>query len=158
MTVTERSKRRRALYAINGDKVREQKRSRYAANREKIAARRKVLNAANSEKIAERNRAYYAANRQSDGAYRAENRATQTRRRVAWLTARAELKSGGCVDCGVVPNDLTQLHFHHVDPATKSFVIADAYRYSSEVRAAELAKCVIVCQPCHARRHRALRA
>ncbi len=41
------------------------------------------------------------------------------------------------------------LHFHHVDPATKSFAMTMARGKSLAAYAAEAAKCVLVCANCH---------
>ena len=70
------------------------------------------------------------------------------RRRVkAILVAEA---GGACALCGFhgVPG---ALHFHHVDPATKTFSLAGRGMSRSLERArAEAAKCVLLCANCHA--------
>lgn len=43
--------------------------------------------------------------------------------------------------------------FHHVDPSTKRFNISEASTYSFCAVEAELAKCIPMCKPCHARLH-----
>ena len=61
---------------------------------------------------------------------------------------------GKCVDCGY-DKSLVALHFHHRDPATKSFnlsVASGVTRPAHEVQA-ELDKCDLVCATCHAVRH-----
>jgi hypothetical protein len=73
---------------------------------------------------------------------------TARRRRVKdLLVAEA---GGACRLCGFagVPG---ALHFHHVDPATKSFALAGRGMSRSLARArAEAAKCVLLCANCHA--------
>lgn len=56
---------------------------------------------------------------------------------------------GGC--CAVCGYDRTvvNLHFHHVDPSTKSFAVNMARGKSLAVFRAEAAKCALVCANCH---------
>jgi 5-methylcytosine-specific restriction endonuclease McrA len=57
---------------------------------------------------------------------------------------------GRCRLCGYC-RSVGALHFHHVDPATKSFTIAEAGVTRSLARAREEArKCVLLCSNCHA--------
>jgi hypothetical protein len=57
---------------------------------------------------------------------------------------------GRCVLCGY-DRCIGALHFHHVDPAAKSFAIARRGHTRSLARAREEArKCVLVCANCHA--------
>ena len=57
---------------------------------------------------------------------------------------------GQCVSCGY-DKEPSALHFHHVDPETKSFALgmAGLTRALETVRA-EAAKCVLLCARCHA--------
>jgi hypothetical protein len=57
---------------------------------------------------------------------------------------------GACTRCGYA-RSLAALHFHHLDPATKSFTLA-ARGVSRSLAAAraEVAKCVLLCANCHA--------
>ena len=41
--------------------------------------------------------------------------------------------------------------FHHLDPSTKLFTIG--VNRGRAVTLAEIEKCVVLCRPCHARRH-----
>lgn len=52
---------------------------------------------------------------------------------------------GFCVDCGST-NDL---EFDHVNPATKSFTIAQASSFSEERFWNEVEKCQLLCKKCH---------
>ena len=58
-------------------------------------------------------------------------------------------EAGGC--CAVCGYDRTvvNLHFHHVDPAEKSFGVTTASGKSLDAYRAEAAKCVLVCANCH---------
>lgn len=69
------------------------------------------------------------------------NRARRADRRAK---AIAEL-GGHCVDCGAT----SRLEFDHVNPATKRFAIGELSSHSEADLAAELAKCVLRCTPCH---------
>jgi cytochrome c553 len=58
-------------------------------------------------------------------------------------------EAGGC--CAVCGYDrcLVNLHFHHVNPATKSFAISVASGKSIAAYREEAKKCVLVCANCH---------
>lgn len=64
-------------------------------------------------------------------------------RRAEWFEGRA------CIDCG----GTERLEIDHVDPALK--IDSHVWSWSEPRRLAELAKCVVRCQPCHVQRHRA---
>jgi hypothetical protein len=89
--------------------------------------------------------------------------------RRCWFQGEARLlidggKRGGCASCGVRPDDLRKLHWHHIDPSTRSFMISQwrrSVRCSPAgllVLKAELAKCEPLCPKCHVAAHRRLRA
>lgn len=63
-------------------------------------------------------------------------------RRAAWLAGKS------CVDCDATNN----LEIDHIDPRQK--VHHCVWSWSRARREAELAKCRVLCRPCHARRHR----
>jgi hypothetical protein len=73
---------------------------------------------------------------------------------TAWrrrLKRKLVERSGGrCVLCGYDRHPAA-LHFHHVDPATKEFILSrhGATRSFAEA-AAEADKCVLLCGNCHA--------
>lgn len=58
-------------------------------------------------------------------------------------------EAGGC--CAVCGYDrcVINLHFHHVDPATKAFNMSMAAGKSEATYRTEMAKCVLVCANCH---------
>jgi hypothetical protein len=58
-------------------------------------------------------------------------------------------EAGGC--CAVCGYDrcMVNLHFHHVDPATKSFALSVATGKGLSKLREEAKKCVLVCANCH---------
>lgn len=63
------------------------------------------------------------------------------RRRQAWIDAQG----GKCALCGSV----TDLEVDHRDPETKLCNPTKVWSRSAEFRAAELAKCQVLCKSCH---------
>ena len=55
---------------------------------------------------------------------------------------------GCCVVCGY-HRCVVNLHFHHVDPTTKSFAVSVALGKSIAAYRREAQKCVLVCANCH---------
>jgi hypothetical protein len=55
---------------------------------------------------------------------------------------------GGCAVCGY-DRCVVNLHFHHVDPATKSFALSVSTGKSLGALREEAKKCVLVCANCH---------
>lgn len=87
-------------------------------------------------------RGYYRCKR-----CRAE-RVSDRRRRVKQILI--EEAGGQCVLCGY-GRCVAALHFHHVDPATKSFHISmQGVSRSIAAARAEAQKCVLLCANCHA--------
>lgn len=82
----------------------------------------------------------------------ARKKGWQKRRRDelrAWLD---EIKSRlSCEECGESAPEC--LHFHHRDPATKAFELANAGGRAKAVVLAELAKCRVLCANCHLKHH-----
>ncbi len=56
-------------------------------------------------------------------------------------------RAGGGI-CGY-NRSVSSLHFHHVDPTTKSFAVNMAHGKSLAAFKAEARKCVLVCANCH---------
>jgi hypothetical protein len=72
------------------------------------------------------------------------------RRRREMKRLLVEEAGGACVLCGY-DRSLAGLHFHHVDPALKSFAISrDGVTRSIVAARAEAKKCVLLCSNCHA--------
>ena len=59
-----------------------------------------------------------------------------------------EEAGGCCAVCGYA-RCMVNLHFHHVDPATKSFALSVASGKGLAKLRAEATKCVLVCANCH---------
>jgi len=59
-----------------------------------------------------------------------------------------EEAGGRCSVCGY-DRCIVNLHFHHVDPTTKSFGISVANGKSIAAYREEVKKCVLVCANCH---------
>ena len=55
---------------------------------------------------------------------------------------------GCCAVCGYA-RSIVSLHFHHVDPTTKSFAVNCSRGRSLAAFRAEARKCVLVCANCH---------
>jgi 5-methylcytosine-specific restriction endonuclease McrA len=65
-----------------------------------------------------------------------------------------------CKHCGATESSgkSKSLHFHHVDPSTKSFNVGQGMNKSLEVLIAEAKKCILLCTTCHAKEHRRLKS
>jgi hypothetical protein len=71
-----------------------------------------------------------------------------TRRHRKLKTILVERFGGGCSVCGY-SRCHGNLHFHHVDPTTKSFEIQMGLGKSLATFLQEAEKCVLVCANCH---------
>jgi transposase len=72
------------------------------------------------------------------------------RRRRRMKLALIEEAGGACQLCGFDPWPAA-LHFHHIDPATKSFEISQGgVTVSIDTLRAEAGKCALLCANCHA--------
>lgn len=72
--------------------------------------------------------------------------------RKAWIVG---IKlSTPCKRCGIIHEDPKKIHFHHRDPATKLFSVGATRTRSRVSIEAEMAKCDILCAPCHSAVHR----
>ena len=56
----------------------------------------------------------------------------------------------GCADCETHEG---RLRHHHIDPTTKLYNVSNMYRCSLDTLEGELEKCVVLCRPCHTKRH-----
>jgi hypothetical protein len=70
-----------------------------------------------------------------------------------------EYKGGECCDCGKslsFNENKGHYNFHHVDPSTKvsriNQMFKDKVSYTRLIE--ELDKCVLLCKPCHIKRHK----
>lgn len=71
-----------------------------------------------------------------------------TRRHQKVRQILREEAGGCCAICGYDRSPLN-LHFHHVDPARKSFAVNSATGKALATLRAEAEKCVLVCANCH---------
>lgn len=62
---------------------------------------------------------------------------------------------GKCSRCGYDKNSRI-LHFHHLNPALKSFEIADRLSANLLVLRKEIAKCILLCPNCHGEKHQGM--
>jgi hypothetical protein len=118
--------------------------SDYAKNGSGIASRCKPCHRAYTRRHYESNKARYVEKAT------VRNRTQQRKLREIVL----EAKSGqGCADCGEVYHS-RRMHFDHLPGSVKVGNIANLVRrvVSEEVLRAEIDKCEIVCEWCHARR------
>jgi len=116
----------------------------YLANRQKKLKQANAYNAAHREKC----RSYAAA---YDNLHPEEHLARQRRRRewfIRWTTLLRQRQ--GCRDCGTHEG---QLVYHHLDPSTKSYDISDMALFTEERFLDEIAKCTVLCEPCHKKAH-----
>jgi hypothetical protein len=70
-----------------------------------------------------------------------------------------EYKGGKCCDCDKklsFPDNRGEYNFHHVDPSTKVYKLNQMFKDKlSDVKIIEeLDKCVLLCKPCHVKRHK----
>jgi transposase len=88
----------------------------------------------------------------ADGGYRCLRCRTDavTKRRRQVKQVLIEEAGGACARCGYDRHPAA-LHFHHLNPAAKSFAISEQGVARSLARAgAEARKCVLLCSNCHA--------
>lgn len=62
-------------------------------------------------------------------------------RRTAWITSRG----GACERCGSTED----LEVDHIEPSSKSMNPTMIWSRAAHIREAELAKCQVLCGPCH---------
>lgn len=91
--------------------------------------------------------------------YRERNRDSirdKDRRRKRWFARWLNLlkRTQGCLDCGT---QLGRLEYHHVSTVDRRESVSHMANMSMEAFFDEVAKCVVLCSQCHARRHVLLR-
>lgn len=96
-------------------------------------------------------RRYYQNRTESHRAYVRKQR-NEKRRELKRLIDELKRRFGCCA-CG--ESDIVCLEFHHRDPNTKNFPIAQAvsYEWSWEGVLVEIRKCVCLCANCHRKAH-----
>ena len=115
-----------------------------------VLAARKARAKANPERTRENQRKWEAAYRERNPEKIAEK---QRRRKSRGKDiVRQYAKDTGqelCLRCGHDGSNGNRLEWDHIDPATKSFRIADSYHRSPDTILAELTKCQRLCNQCH---------
>jgi len=97
------------------------------------------------ERKAEYDRIYNA-----DPVNKARRAAVRRARHEAGRARLTAIKtSRGCADCGT----LEDLEFHHRPGTVKRFNLARTATYSPKTQDDEIAKCDVLCDTCHHRRH-----
>jgi hypothetical protein len=81
--------------------------------------------------------------------------ASPRRARVRAFVDEIKRRAKGCKDCGALREQPTLLTFDHLPGFAKRFNLGDAGRHSVAAVRAEIAKCELVCVPCHRARERA---
>jgi hypothetical protein len=82
----------------------------------------------------------------TDGYYRCPKcRAASVIRRRAAIRARVIADAGGCCSICGYDRDPAALHFHHLDPTTKSFTMRNGDTRALERMQVEAAKCLLLC-------------
>jgi len=71
-----------------------------------------------------------------------------TRRKQKVKRLLVEEAEGCCAVCGY-DDCIINLHFHHMRPAEKAFVVSSSTTKSIAAYREELQKCVLVCANCH---------
>ena len=108
--------------------------------------------------------AWYQENRDERLAYQAaynsshrEEMREKDARRQRWFTANLNIlrQAQGCGGCGTREG---KLEHHHLDPETKKYQVSRMYNPSLEAFMDEIAKCTVLCLPCHRKRHAEMRS
>lgn len=73
-------------------------------------------------------------------------------RRLRTKTKAIEYLGGKCVRCGYEEHPAA-LQFHHIDPSTKLFTIAEVANKAWSSILSELDKCELLCANCHSIEH-----
>ena len=81
--------------------------------------------------------------------HREQIRANATKRRKAARAEMVAVLGGCCVKCGARKD----LHFDHIDPATKLDAVTRLLNTRAKLLI-EVAKCQLLCAPCHSEKNR----
>lgn len=148
----ERERQRRNYQEHKEKRLAYQKR-RYSANREEIRAQQHDYYAAHRDEILARKHDYYADHAEEKRAYNREYGREREQQYREWLNALRITQ--GCAVCGRKDG---KLDFHHKDPTTKRYNVADMAGYSLDTIEEELERCVVLCPSCHQKAHRDMEA
>lgn len=86
--------------------------------------------------------------------HKAHVAASDRRRKERGKETLDEIRASGCIECGATPDERV-LHFHHRDPSTKQFEIANWADHGEQALQDELKKCDVLCVECHREKHKA---
>ena len=84
------------------------------------------------------------------------NRQLVSERQQLLKKRAVEYKGGRCTRCGY-DRYIGSLEFHHLDPESKEFDLADFHSTDFESVKAELDKCLLLCANCHREEHARLK-
>lgn len=135
----------------------------YKSHRAEGMAAHKAWLQFHKEEQAIQKAAYYRAHCEGlcaySAAYRAEHGAIlreKAARKNVWFIGNLNILKAaqGCTDCGAHEGEL--LH-HHLDPSKKLRGVSQMATCSLEAFLEEIAKCAVLCRPCHRKRHAAMR-
>jgi hypothetical protein len=129
---------------MSKEAIKANNRKYYETHREQVNAHRRKYYETHPEAKKASNRKYYEVHRET---LIARTLACQAEQRGMLDYMK---RAYGCEACGTKTG---QLDYHHVDPSTKSFWIASNLGRAWPVILAEVAKCQVLCQPCHRRAH-----
>jgi hypothetical protein len=103
----------------------------------------------NGEKMRAYRRKWTDAHRDEYRSYRKARRHLQQR----WFTDNLRLlrETQGCCVCGTHEGSFVH---HHLDPETKVAQVSAMYQYGLESLFDEIAKCTVMCLPCHLSLHK----
>ena len=134
----------------------------YRENIEKQRIKNKLYYADHKEKLAAQARLYYKANKEEIAiAKEFKRKAKAVKHQQAKqlrLKARSlmifQYKGSKCAHCSLhEPDHLEIYDYHHVDPATKLYMISDVIKGSLDKLMIEVDKCLLLCAHCHRKEH-----
>ena len=87
--------------------------------------------------------------------FRSQKQKVLNRRNKHRFNKKEKLKNSVGGKCQICGYDKCQraLHFHHIDPTTKSFEIAPRLDGNINTIMKEVQKCIMICSNCHRIRH-----
>lgn len=120
----------------------------YQEHRDHLLARQVAYAALHKEEKRAYDADYHAAHSEE-----ARERASRSQR---WFTDNLNILKAaqGCTDCVTHEG---QLDHHHLDPKTKRYKVSMMVSHSLESLFDEIAKCTVLCSPCHQSRTAAMK-
>lgn len=138
------------------DEMRADRKAYYETHREQILAGKRRHYRANRERLLRKQRDYAASHGDEIAAYR-RNYASATRVKVRRFGDNLKLlkRAQGCDDCGTHEGSLVH---HHLWWTVKVDAVSQMGLRSLESVLDEIAKCCVLCESCHKRRHHRLKS